>query len=92
MRIDLIDRPLHGIFLELEELFPNLRFNDLRVIEQQAAFLLISQKLLKDVIERLEVDKFWRVVGIQLSKVEQHLIFDVFDSAQRCSRSRRTTP
>ena len=42
MSVDFIDRTFHRVFLELEKLFPDLGFDDLRVIKQQPAFILIN--------------------------------------------------
>jgi hypothetical protein len=64
MRIDLVDCALYAILLELKERPPYLRLNDLGVLKKEAARVLRGQKPLEDVIERLEVDEFGRVIRV----------------------------
>ena len=67
--VDLVDGAFDAVFLELEQSFPDLGVDDGGLVEQRGVGFLPGQEALEDVVERLEVDEFWRVIDVKLLRV-----------------------
>lgn len=76
---DFVNRAFDAIFLKLKERFPYLRIHELNAIVEQAACLLICQKIFKKVKKGFVVDEFRIVVLVELGEVEQDIIFDIMN-------------
>ena len=77
MRQDFVDCPFYAVLLETVERVPDLRIHQLRRCVQEYPPLLIAQVPLKEMIKRLVVDEFRRVILIELIKVGQNFILNI---------------